>query len=294
MPILSFNELIEKSNTKNKAIYEIALEEEKVLTDDTIDVIRLRVLENLIAMKEAIKIGLTSKEKAVSGWCGDDCVKLTKRFKNKSSLFGKVFEKITTYALATAEENLRMGRIVACPTAGSCGIVPSVIVAVAEEKDIPEAEQVNGLLTAGIVGLIITNKVQLAGAVAGCQAECGVASAMAAAALTQMLGGTTLEIINAAALALKNILGLTCDPVCGLVEVPCIKRNAFLAIHAVTASELALCGVESKIPIDEIVDTLKITGQLMSPLLKETSQGGLAKTKTALELEKKLFKNNSH
>ena len=209
-------------------------------------------------------------------------------------MFGKVFEKITTYALATAEENLRMGRIVACPTAGSCGIVPSVIVAVSEEKNIPETAQVNGLLTAGIVGLIISNKVQLAGAVAGCQAECGVASAMAAAALTQMLGGTTLEIINAAALALKNILGLTCDPVCGLVEVPCIKRNAFLAVHAVTASELALCGVESKIPIDEIVDTLKITGQLMSPLLKETSQGGLAKTKTGLELEKKLFKNNSH
>ena len=294
MPILSFNDLIEKCNRENKAIYEVALEEEKVLTDENLDVIRIRVLENLIAMKEAIKTGLTSQEKAVSGWCGDDCVKLTKRFKNKSSLFGKVFEKITTYALATAEENLRMGRIVACPTAGSCGIVPSVIVAVAEEKDIPEAEQVNGLLTAGIVGLIVSNKVQLAGAVAGCQAECGVASAMAAAALTQMLGGTTLEIINAAALALKNILGLTCDPVCGLVEVPCIKRNAFLAIHAVTASELALCGVESKIPIDEIVDTLKITGQLMSPLLKETSQGGLAKTKTALELEKKLFKNNSH
>lgn len=294
MPILSFNDLIEKCNRENKAIYEVALEEEKVLTDENLDVIRIRVLENLIAMKEAIKTGLTSQEKAVSGWCGDDCVKLTERFKNKSSLFGKVFEKITTYALATAEENLRMGRIVACPTAGSCGIVPSVIVAVSEEKNIPETEQVNGLLTAGIVGLIVSNKVQLAGAVAGCQAECGVASAMAAAALTQMLGGTTLEIINAAALALKNILGLTCDPVCGLVEVPCIKRNAFLAVHAVTASELALCGVESKIPIDEIVDTLKVTGQLMSPLLKETSQGGLAKTKTGLELEKKLFKNNSH
>ena len=294
MPILSFNDLIEKCNRENKAIYEIALEEEKVLTDENLDVIRIRVLENLIAMKEAIKIGLISQAKAVSGWCGDDCVKLTERFKNKSSLFGKVFEKITTYALATAEENLRMGRIVACPTAGSCGIVPSVIVAVSEEKNISETAQVNGLLTAGIVGLIVSNKVQLAGAVAGCQAECGVASAMAAAALTQMLGGTTLEIINAAALALKNILGLTCDPVCGLVEVPCIKRNAFLAVHAVTASELALCGVESKIPIDEIVDTLKITGQLMSPLLKETSQGGLAKTKTGLELEKKLFKNNSH
>ncbi len=294
MSILSFNELIEKSIKENKAIYEIALDEERFLTDDVIEVIRLRVLENLIAMREAIKIGLTSNEKAISGWCGDDCVKLVERFKKKPSLFGKLFEKIITYALATAEENLRMGRIVACPTAGSCGIVPSVIVAVSEERKIPEVEQVNGLLTAGIVGLIVSNKVQLAGAVAGCQAECGVASAMAAAALTQMLGGTTSEIINAAALALKNILGLTCDPVCGLVEVPCIKRNAFLAIHAVTASELALCGVESKIPIDEIVDTLKVTGQLMSPLLKETSQGGLAKTKTALKLEKKLFKNNSH
>ena len=111
---------------------------------------------------------------------------------------------------------------------------------------------------------------------------------MAAAALTEMLGGTTEEIIQAVSLALKNILGLTCDPVCGLVEVPCIKRNAFLAVHAVTAAELAICGVESKIPTDEVVDTLKITGQLMSPLLKETSQGGLAKTKTAVELEKVL------
>ena len=111
---------------------------------------------------------------------------------------------------------------------------------------------------------------------------------MAAAALVQMLEGSTKEIINAAALALKNILGLTCDPVCGLVEVPCIKRNTFLGVHAVTAAELAMCGVESKIPIDEIVDTLKITGQLMSPLLKETSLGGLAKTQTAQELEKKL------
>ena len=186
-----------------------------------------------------------------------------------------------------------MGRIVACPTAGSCGIVPAVIVAVSEERKIPESKQIDGLLTAGIVGLIVSNKVQLAGAVAGCQAECGVASAMAAAALVEMLGGEVNEVINAAALAMKNILGLTCDPVCGVVEVPCIKRNAFLAVHAVTAAELALCGVESKIPLDEIVDTLKITGQLMSPLLKETSQGGLAKTKTALRLEEKLF-NNKH
>ena len=290
MAILSFSDLEEKCILQNKTIYEIAEYEEAKLSEVDIDVVRLKVLEDLLAMKEAVKNGLKSKEKAISGWCGDDCSKLIENFQKRGAIFGKTFEKITEYALATAEENLRMGRIVACPTAGSCGIVPSVIIAVSEEKNIAEAEQINGLLTAGIVGLIVSNKVQLAGAVAGCQAECGVASAMGAAALTQMLGGGVKEIINAAALALKNILGLTCDPVCGLVEVPCIKRNAFLAVHAVTAAELALCGVESKIPMDEIVDTLKITGQLMSPLLKETSLGGLAKTKTAQTLEKKLFK----
>lgn len=290
MTILSFAELAKKCKEQNKSIYEIAQDEEACLAEVSVDVIRLRVLEDLLAMKQAIKNGLKSTEKAISGWCGDDCVKLPERFKKRGALFGKTFEKITTYALATAEENLRMGRIAACPTAGSCGIVPSVIIAVSEEENISEAEQINGLLTAGIVGLLVSNKVQLAGAVAGCQAECGVASAMAASALTQMLGGSTEEIIQAAALAMKNILGLTCDPVCGLVEVPCIKRNAFLAVHAVTAAELALCGVESKIPLDEVVDTLKITGQLMSPLLKETSLGGLAKTKTAQALEEILFK----
>lgn len=290
MAILSFSDLLKKTKAENKAIYEIAQEEEAILSETEVDVVRLKVLENLIAMRKAVKNGLVSTEKSVSNWCGDDCVKLPERFKRKGALFGKVFEKIITYALATAEENLRMGIIVACPTAGSCGIVPAVILASAEEEKIPESKQIDGLLTAGIVGLIVSNKVRLAGAVAGCQAECGVAAAMAAAGLTEMLGGTTEEILQATTLALKNILGLTCDPVCGLVEVPCIKRNAFLAVHAVTATELALCGVESKIPVDEVVDTLKITGQLMSPLLKETSQGGLAKTKTAIELEEKLFK----
>lgn len=293
MGIFSFAELCSACKKQNKRIYEIAQEEESILSEVDAEVVRLKTLENLLAMKSAIKNGLRSTEKSISDWCGDDCVKLSHRYKKISSLFGKVFEKITTYALATAEENLRMGRIVACPTAGSCGIVPSVIIAVAEEKQISESEQINGLLTAGMVGLIISNKVQLAGAVAGCQAECGVASAMAAAALTEMLGGDVNEVLQSSALALKNVLGLTCDPVCGLVEVPCIKRNAFLAVHAVTATELAMCGVESKIPIDEVVDTLKITGQMMSPLLKETSQGGLAKTKTALELEKVLFNKKS-
>ena len=291
MSILSFEDLIKVIKEKDCSIFEIAQQEEALLAEISVENVRIKTLETLNAMKEAIKNGLVSTEKSVSNWCGDDAVKLVERYNKKASLLGPIFEKITKYSIATAEENLRMGRIVACPTAGSCGIVPSVLISVAEEKNIPEEKQIDALLTAGLVGLIISYKVRLAGAVAGCQAECGVASAMAAAGLTEMLGGSSKEILQSTTLALKNILGLTCDPVCGLVEVPCIKRNAFLGMHALTASELALSGIESKIPLDEVVDTLKITGQLMSPLLKETSQGGLAKTKTAIDLEQKLFKN---
>ncbi|MFR1672739.1 MAG: L-serine ammonia-lyase, iron-sulfur-dependent, subunit beta, partial [Candidatus Gastranaerophilaceae bacterium] len=158
------------------------------------------------------------------------------------------------------------------------------------ELKIPEEEQVNALITAGEIGRIISNKVALAGAVAGCQAECGVASAMAAGALTQMRGGNLKQVLNAVALAMKNLLGLTCDPVCGLVEIPCVKRNPFLAIHAVTASELALANITSKIPLDEVIDALEQTGKLMSPTLKESSQAGLARTKTAVQLEKNILK----
>ncbi|MBR1460488.1 L-serine ammonia-lyase, iron-sulfur-dependent, subunit alpha, partial [bacterium] len=139
-------------------------------------------------------------------------------------------------------------------------------------------------------GRVISQKLSLAGAVAGCQAECGVASAMAAGALCQLRGGNINQILNAAALALKNILGLTCDPVAGLVEVPCVKRNPFMAIHAVTACELALANVESVIPIDEVVDAMAQIGSLMSPMLKESSQAGLATTKTAQKISSKIFK----
>lgn len=287
--ITTFSDLLAVCGQRKKKIYELVQEKEAFLLDTSTDEVRAKVKKSLDAMKEAIKSGLKSSEKSISKQCGDDCEKLQKRFKSKPALFGPLYEKITTYALATIEENLRMGKIVACPTAGSCAIVPSVLVAISEELKISEEEQINALITAGLVGTIVANKVSLAGAVAGCQAECGVASAMGAAALTQILGGSERQIVHAVALALKNILGLTCDPVAGLVEIPCVKRNPFLAIHSVTASELALSGIESKIPADEVVDSLVQTGQLMSPMLKESSEAGLAKTKTALKIEKKVF-----
>lgn len=297
MKTVTFKDLIEQCNSKNKSIWEIAIEEESSIFELTEKEIRAKTLEHINVMKDTIKSGLISNEKSMSGWCGDECEKLIKRYDTNKSLFGILFQKIMIYALATSEENLRMGRIVACPTAGSCGIIPGVLVAYSEEYNLTDDEQINFLITAGKIGSIISNKIQLAGAVAGCQAECGVASAMCAGAIAQtMLGDdSNIDIIyNAAALAMKNILGLTCDPVCGLVEVPCIKRNPLLAIHAINSAELAIAGIESKIPIDEVVDAMRQTGQLMSPMLKESSLAGLATTKTALALKEKLMNSNTN
>lgn len=286
--ISTFEKLIETCIKENKQIFEIMQEKEAYDFELDVNFVREKTYKNIEAMKSAIKQGLTSNEKSFSGLCGDDCEKLVKKFQNKKSLFGKLFEKITTYALATMEENLRMNKIVACPTAGSCGIVPAVIVSLSEEYNLSKEEEINALITAGTIGYIISNKIAMAGAVAGCQAECGVAAAMSAAATTQILDGNIEQIINASTLALKNILGLTCDPVGGLVEIPCVKRNVFLAIHAITASELSLADIFSKISPDDVVDAMVQTGQLMSPLLKETSQGGLATTKTGILINTEL------
>ena len=288
--INTFSELSSVCESGNKKIFEAAVEHEVSLGEYSQEQILSQAQKSLKAMKEAIKFGLNSNELSPSSMTGDDCEKLQKRFKAEKSLLGSYAQKVMVYALATVEQNIRMGTIVACPTAGSCGIVPSVLIAYAEDFKISEKEQINALLTAGEVGRLVSNKLALAGAVGGCQAECGVACAMAAAALTQMRGGNIKQILNSVALALKNILGLTCDPVCGLVEVPCVKRNPFLAVCSISASELAMADIASVIPVDEVVDAMEQTGKLMSPLLKESSQGGLAKTKTAIELEKKILK----
>jgi L-serine dehydratase len=287
--INTFEQLYNVCLSLNKPIYEIAQEKMAQEADMTVEQVRAFVNRSLFAMKEAIDSGMNSKELSPSGMCGQDCYKVQNKFKRESAMFGDLFEKIVEYALATSEENIRMGTIVACPTAGSCGILPSTLVAISRKYNYSENEQLNALITAGEIGRIVSVKVALAGAVAGCQAECGVASAMSAGAICQLRGGSISQILNASALALKNILGLTCDPVAGLVEVPCVKRNPFLAVHSITAVELALSGVESKIPFDEIVDAMAQTGALMSPMLKESSQAGLATTKTGLEIKSQIF-----
>ncbi len=286
----TFKDILELSERRNKKLYEICQECEADSLEISQEEIRDRVKVILDAMKEAIKQGLKSKEKSSSGLSGDDCAKLVKKYKSEKTLFPETLQKVLTYSLATVEQNARMGKIAACPTAGSCGIVPAVIIAMAEALNLDEEAQINALITAGLVGETVSNKLALAGAVAGCQSECGVAAAMAAAGLVQMCEGTNKQILNAAALTLKNIMGLVCDPVAGLVEVPCVKRNAFLSIYAVTGAELALAGIESVIPVDEIVDAMKQVGQMMSPKLKESSEAGLATTLTGTRITEELAK----
>ena len=182
-----------------------------------------------------------------------------------------------------------MGRIVAAPTAGSCGILPGALLTFQKEKGASEQDCVMSLFTASAVGMVIAKNACLAGAQGGCQAECGSASAMAAAALVELAGGSPKMIAHGVAIALKNILGLVCDPVAGLVEIPCIKRNAAGVANALCAAEMALAGVHSAIPADEVILAMKRIGDAMSPALKETAEGGLAATPTGKRLYQQVF-----
>ncbi len=289
MDIKTFQELKQTIKQTNKSIVQIAFELEENSSNLNKNELKKIAKKTLKAMKEAIYTGLSAKSETNGKMGGFDCNKQVEFYKNHPSVFGRLFEKIICYALATSEENARMGRIVACPTAGACGIVPSILISCFEEFDIDKEKQINSLLVAGLIGKIIAYKVKPAGATAGCQAECGTASAMAAGAMAYLFDYDIDIIINAAALAIKNILGLTCDPVRGFVEVPCIKRNPFLAIHAAVALELASAKIESVIPADEVIDAMEQTGALMSADLKENSKAGLAKTKTAIIMDKSCF-----
>ena len=288
--ITTFEDLITECKISNKKIFEIAQELEAELAETTITEIRKQTLFVIEAMKDAIAEGLNSSELSMSKMVGNDCQKLQKYYEEKEGLFSSTHKNVLKYALATAEQNARMGKIAACPTAGACGIVPAAIIGVAQRQNVDDEIIINALLTAGFIGKIVSNKTALAGAVGGCQNECGVAAGMAAGAVVEILNGTNEQILNAAALAIKNILGLACDPIAGLVEVPCVKRNPFLAIHSITAAEMAMAGIKSVVPIDEVIDALKQIGALMPPVLKESAQAGLATTITGLKITQELNK----
>lgn len=240
-------------------------------------------------MAECIEPGCDPKLRSTSGLTGGNAYKMREVVSGGRSLTGSMMAGALYRALAVSELNASMGRIVAAPTAGSCGILPAAVLTMQAERNLPERACVMSLFTASAVGMVIAENACLAGAQGGCQAECGSAAAMAAAAITELAGGTPEMISHAVAIALKNILGLVCDPVAGLVEIPCIKRNASGVAGAFVAAELALAGIESAIPADEVIWAMKKVGDAMSASLKETAEGGLAATPTGQRLHEQVF-----
>jgi L-serine dehydratase len=273
-------ELVELAESRKKPISEVVWEWETEERQCSPDAIWNKMENGLKVMQDAVRQGLHQQQKSLSGLVGGDAC----RFDNADTFLGPVITKAAAYALAVSEVNACMGKIVACPTAGSCGIVPGAILAVGEHLKCDNKVLVKALFTAAGIGEVIASNATVAGAVGGCQAECGSAAAMSAAAVVEMLGGTPKQSAHALALALKNLLGLVCDPVAGLVEVPCVKRNAFAAVHSLVAAQMALNGIESVIPADEVIEAMYRIGLDLPRALRETSEGGLAKTPTGVRI----------
>ena len=248
----------------------------------------LSKMETLWQVMQATSRAYAPERRSASGLSGGDAARISEAAQSGKLFGGAYLNTVIAEALKTAECNACMQRIVAAPTAGSCGVLPSVLIALKQTADVADSLCCEGLYVAAGFGQVIAARATLAGAEGGCQAEVGAASAMAAAALCHIGGGSAAQCSHAAAMALSGLLGLVCDPVAGLVEVPCVKRNVTGAVNAVAAANMALAGVTFVIPCDEVIDAMgRIGGQLPSDL-RETARGGLADTPTGLEIAKKL------
>ena len=227
-------------------------------------------------------------QRSRSGLSGGDAAKVEQAHQEGKSLGGDYLAAVTAEALKTAECNACMKRIVAAPTAGSCGVLPAVLIPLTDERDVPEETILQALYIAAGFGQVTALRASVAGAQGGCQAEIGTASAMAAAALTHILGGAAQQCADAYAMALANLLGLVCDPVAGLVEVPCVKRNVIGAVNAVSAANMAVAGITSRIPVDEVIDAMGEIGDALPADLRETGLGGLAGTPTGRKIAREV------
>lgn len=273
----SLQELCEIATEQNKKIYEVVLEEDCHERGISVEEGFAQVTKVYQVMKEADQeydAGITSTSKLAGG----DGEKLRQYREKETSLCGDFVVGVMEKAVKMGESNACMKRIVASPTAGSCGVVPAVLLSLQERFSYSDDEMTKALLVAAGIGGVIASRAFIAGAAGGCQAEIGSASAMAAGAAAYLQGGDMDTICHAAAMALKNLLGLACDPVGGLVEVPCVKRNVIGATSALTATDMALAGIRSKIPPDEVIDAMRSIGVAMPSCIKETGKGGLAMT----------------
>jgi len=281
-------ELLRLAEAEKCSIAEIVIRVEMEESELSRSRINAKMRENLSVMRDAVAEGSSRKIETGGGLVGDEALKMKSYLDKNPQEKDNIYNKVITYALAVSEVNAGMGKIVAGPTAGAGGIIPAVVLALGEEMDLSDDQLIKSLFTAAGLGDVVAKKATLAGAAGGCQAECGVGAAMAAASAAELKGGTPKMVVNAFALSLKNMLGLVCDPVAGLVEVPCVKRNAASASHALTAAAMALAGIESVIPADEVIMAMTEIGDQIPSCLKETSKGGLAVTPTALKIKEKL------
>lgn len=283
----SLEELCSLEKNKGKPFWKIVQEDDcrERGIEETVSFEQMRGM--YLAMKSA-DMNYDEKQKSASGLVGTEGKKMMEARKAGKLLCGDFIGKVMEKALKTSESNACMKRIVAAPTAGSCGVVPAVFLSVQEERAYTEEKMVEALYVAAGIGGVIASRAFISGAAGGCQAEIGSASAMAAGGVVYLLGGDADDISNAAALALKNLLGLACDPVAGLVEVPCVKRNVLGAVNAMTAADMTMAGIFSKVPADEVIDAMRSIGRSMSEDIRETGKGGLAGTPTGVEIRERM------
>ncbi|WP_163530497.1 L-serine ammonia-lyase, iron-sulfur-dependent, subunit alpha [Halobacillus ihumii] len=281
-------ELIQLAESKGEKISEIMIQQEVEVKQVSREEIFSQMERNLAVMEEAVEDGLKGVE-SHSGLTGGDAVLVQNYMRDHEPLSGNLLMDAVSKAVATNEVNAAMGTICATPTAGSAGCVPGTLFAVKNKLNPTREQMVRFLFTSGAFGFVVANNASISGAAGGCQAEVGSAAGMASAAIVEMAGGTPAQSAEAMAITLKNMLGLICDPVAGLVEVPCVKRNAMGATNAIVSADMALAGVTSRIPCDEVIDAMHKVGQRMPTAFRETAQGGLAATPTGKQLEAKVY-----
>lgn len=286
----SIRETIDYAVENDMSFADIMINEEMELQGKSREDVRAIMKQNLEVMRAAVEKGTTGEGvKSVTGYTGQDAIKLNKYNESQHALSGHEMIEAVKGAVATNEVNAAMGIICAIPTAGSSGTIPGVLFKLEKTHDLTEDQMIDFLFTSALFGRVVANNASVAGATGGCQAEVGSASAMAAAAAVAIFGGKPEASGHAMALAISNLLGLVCDPVAGLVEIPCVMRNAIGSGNALISADLALAGVESRIPVDEVIEAMDKVGRNLPASLRETGLGGLAGTPTGEAIKRKIF-----
>ena len=287
MALDSMKEIFERSARENIPFWEIVLQYDMEERQVSRQASMAKMLSTWQAIQDAAD-SYTGTQRSVSGLVGGDGLKMRLYARRGESIGGEFMDEVIVQAISMAESNACMRRIVASPTAGSCGVVPAVLLPVCEREHYTQHELLEALYVASGIGAVIAYRASISGAAGGCQAEIGTASAMAAGALVSLRGGTNEQIGHAVAMALKNLMGLVCDPVAGLVEVPCVKRNVIGAVNAISTADMALAGIESRIPVDEVIDAMGEVGRRMPVEFRETALGGLAATPTGKAVKERM------